>query len=103
MIDAAEKVVRFVDGKSRLDLDRDDMLQFACVRGIAISGEAAAKVSMATHEAAPTIPWRNMIGMRNRIVHAYADIDLDLVWKTATEELPELLTQLRSALGPPGP
>ena len=96
MIDASEKVVGFVAGKSRLDLDRDDMLHFAWARGITIIGEAAMKVSVATRETTPAIPWRNMIGMRNRTVHAYADIDLDLVWKTVTEELPELLVQLRS-------
>lgn len=103
MIEAAEKVVRFVAGRGRLDLDQDDMLQFACIHGIAIIGEAAAKVSATTRDATPTIPWRNMIGMRNLIVHAYTDFDLELVWKTATEELPELLTQLRSIVGPPDP
>jgi uncharacterized protein with HEPN domain len=103
MIGAAEKVVGFVAGRGRGDLNQDDMLQFACIHGIAIIGEAAAKVSAATQNATPAIPWRNIIGMRNRIVHAYADIDLALVWKTATEELPELLSQLRIALGPSDP
>lgn len=100
MIEAAEKIVRFVIGRGRDDIAQDDLLQFACIHGIAIIGEAAAKVSAATQDATPAIPWRNMIGMRNRIVHAYADIDLELVWKTATKEL---LPQLRSALGPPDP
>ena len=99
MIVAAEKVQRFVAGRQRQDLDTDDMLQFACVRGIEIIGEAAANVSAETRDAHPAIQWRSMVGMRNRIVHAYANIDLDVVWKTATEELPVLLEQLRAIPG----
>ncbi len=95
MIDAAEKVCRFVDGRQRQDLDTDDMLQLACLRGIQIIGEAAANVSTETRDAHPEIPWRNIVGMRNRIVHAYSLIDLDVVWKTAIEELPLLLQGLR--------
>jgi uncharacterized protein with HEPN domain len=96
MIVAAEKVCRFVAGRNRQDLDTDDMLQFACVRGIEIVGEAAAGVSSETRDAYPEIPWRNIIGMRNRIVHAYSEIDLDIVWKTAIEELPLLLQRLHN-------
>ena len=95
MIDAAEKVQRFIADRQRQDLDHDDMLQFACVRGIEIIGEAAANVSGETRDTHPEIPWRSIIGMRNRIVHAYADIDLEVVWRTAHNELPQLLAALR--------
>ena len=95
MIVAAEKVTRFVAGRRRQDLDTDDMLQFACIRGIEIIGEAAINISSAMRDAHPEVPWRKMAGMRNRIVHAYFEIDLDVVWKTATEELPQLLPVFR--------
>jgi uncharacterized protein with HEPN domain len=95
MIVAPEKVARFVAGRQRHDLDIDDMLQFACIRGIEIIGEAAANVSPGACDTYPEVPWRKMVGMRNRLVHAYFEIDLDVVWKTATEELPLLLPILR--------
>ena len=95
MIEAAEKVQRFIADPRRQDLDDDDMLQFACVRGIEIIGEAAANVSAEMRDVHPEIPWRNIIGMRNRIVHGYADLDLEVVWQTASNELPQLLAALR--------
>jgi uncharacterized protein with HEPN domain len=95
IIVAGEKVARFVAGRQRHDLDIDDMLQLACIRGIEIIGEAAANVSSDACDAYPEVPWRKMVGMRNRLVHAYFEIDLDIVWKTATEELPLLLSILR--------
>lgn len=95
MIVAAERVVRFVAGRQRQDLDTNVMLQFACVRGIEIIGEAAANISGGMRIAYPAVPWQDIVGMRHRIVHAYFEVDLDIVWKTATEELPLLLHDLR--------
>lgn len=95
MIDVAEKVQCFIAGRQRQDLDQDEMLLFACLRGITIIGEAAANTSAATRDAWPEVPWREIVGMRNRIVHVYAAIDLDVVWRTASLELPALLGALR--------
>lgn len=98
MIDAAESVGQFVAGRQRDDLDRDRMLLFAVVRAIEVIGAAAAKVSAETRAAAPAIPWGAIVGMRNRLIHGYFDIDTELVWKTATEEVPALLETLRGLL-----
>ena len=95
MIEAAETARDFVSGKARGDLDADRMLVFALVRAIEIVGEAGSKVSAPTREAAPAIPWSLIVSMRNRLVHAYFDVDHEVVWKTATEELPQLLSRLR--------
>lgn len=99
MIDAAEIAIRFLQEKSRDDLDDDQMLLFAVVRAIEIIGEAAGKLSDSTRSNAPSIPWPAIIAMRNRLVHGYFDIDSDIVWKTVTSELPVLLPMLRSMLG----
>jgi uncharacterized protein with HEPN domain len=77
------------------------MLLFALVRAIEIVGEAASKVSPATRRSSSDVPWNLIVSMRNRVVHAYFDIDHEIVWKTATEELPEVLPKLRSLIGEP--
>lgn len=98
MIDAADSAVQFVAGRERSELESDRMLLFALVRAIEIIGEAAAKVSNETRDAYVEIPWRAITAMRNRLVHAYFDIDADILWVAATEEVPALLTQLRTLL-----
>jgi uncharacterized protein with HEPN domain len=98
MLDATEEVERFVASASRSDLDSNRMLSFALVRAIEIVGEAAGRVSEETKSAYPDLPWRAMAGMRNRIIHAYFDIDLDQVWDTVTDDLPALAIRLRAML-----
>jgi uncharacterized protein with HEPN domain len=98
MIEAADAVARFLGGRSREDLDSDSMLLFALVRAIEVFGEAAAKVSALTKAATPEIPWLEIVAMRNRLIHAYFDIDRTIVWKAAAEEIPNLLPQLRDLL-----
>ena len=99
MIEAAEAACRFASGRSRGDLDTDQMLAFAVVRAIEILGEAASKVSPATRNVTPAVPWTSIISMRNRLVHAYFDIDAEIVWNCATKELPALLPILKSSIG----
>ena len=95
MIDAAESAMNFVAGRQRGDLESDRMLQFALVRAIEILGEAASKVTVETRTANAGIPWNAIISMRNRLVHAYFDIDTDILWVAATTELPALLALLK--------
>lgn len=99
MIEASQDVQRFVLGRQRAELDTDRMLLFALVRAVEIIGEAASKVSEETRGAHTNVPWKAIIGMRNRLVHAYFDIDTDILWVAATVEVPALLTQLQSAAG----
>jgi len=101
MLDAAKDALSFVEGKSRVDLDKDRGLLLAVVQCVQIIGEAAGRVSAARQGGAPGIPWPAIIGMRNRLVHAYYDIDRDQVWKTVTEDLPPLIEALKRALGEP--
>lgn len=98
MIESAEAIGRFVAGRRREDLDGDLMLLFAIVRALEILGEAAARISPETREVAPALPWRELAAMRNRIIHAYWDVNRDIVWKAATEEVPDLLPKLQALL-----
>ena len=96
MIEALDACERFSRGRTREDLGSDQMFQLALVRAIEILGEAASKVSIETRQAHPRVPWGNIIGMRNRLVHAYFDVNLDILWETATRDVPFLLQMLRS-------
>jgi uncharacterized protein with HEPN domain len=66
------------------------MLLLSLVKAIEILGEAASRVSEETRSEFCSIPWRDIIAMRNRLIHGYFDINLDIVWKTVTDELPHL-------------
>ena len=96
MIEAAESALMFVAGRDRAELAKDRMLQFALVRAIEIVGEAASKVSPESRAEMPTVPWLAIVGMRNRLVHAYFEINHEILWNTAHQALPELLVQLTS-------
>lgn len=98
MLDAAHDALSFVAGRSREMLDTDRMFAFALVRAIEIIGEAAARVTQETRDQYPQIPWKNIIGMRNRIVHDYVSVDLDIIWEIATARLPELIIELKRIL-----
>ncbi len=94
MVEAIRAAGGFTEGRQREDLDRDRMLAFALVRAIEIVGEAASKVSPETRARHPQVPWAAIIGMRHRLVHAYFDVDHDILWTTATEAAPGLLPLL---------
>jgi uncharacterized protein with HEPN domain len=74
------------------------MLLFAVVQAIQIVGEAASRISPETRSAASSVPWGRIIGMRHRLVHAYADIEPEVVWQTVTVEIPALLPLLIALL-----
>ena len=101
MIDAAQTALTFIEGRERADLETDVMLRFAVVRAIEIIGEAAANVSVEGRAEALAVPWKQIVGMRNRVVHRYIDIDNDIVWATLESELPALLPLLRAVLSNP--
>ena len=100
MLDAAEQAQNFMQGRSRDDLNTDAMLLLAVVKAIEIIGEAAAKVTKERQAQIPQLPWPQIISMRNRLTHAYFDIDTEIVWKTIIEDLPPLIEILKVSLLP---
>lgn len=98
MRDAAAEAVGFVAGMDREALDRDRKLALALVKEIEIMGEAANQVSVNLRSRYPTLPWGDIIGMRNRLVHAYFEIDLDIVWQVVSQDLPPLIAELEKII-----
>ena len=98
LADALKSAIRFAQGRQRGDLDTDEMLLFALVRAIEIAGEAASQVTVETRAQLPDLPWASIIGMRNRLVHAYFDINRDILWTTVAEAAPPLAERLKNVL-----
>jgi uncharacterized protein with HEPN domain len=98
MLDAATEAEDFIRSKERKDLDKDRKLELALVKCIEIIGEAAASISEECRDEFPRIPWVDIIGMRNRLIHAYFEINLDILWKTLTDDLPPLILELKKIL-----
>jgi uncharacterized protein with HEPN domain len=98
ILDAARKAREFVAGCQRADLTEDSQLSFALRALIQIIGEAAKKVTAETRSASPEVPWTQIAGMRDRVIHAYFDVNLDIVWTTVAEDFPPLITALESLL-----
>ncbi len=99
MVEAARTAMRFCQGRERHELDSDTMLRLALLHAVQIIGEAAARVSDAGRAAAPGVEWPVIVAMRNRLVHAYFDVNTDILWKTVMLSLPALLQQLEAVDG----
>jgi uncharacterized protein with HEPN domain len=98
MLDAAREAVEFARGRNRTELDTNRMLSLSLVRLLEVIGEAAYGISPSFRESHADIAWKQMSGMRNRLIHGYYDVNLDIVWKTVTEDLPVLIKQLENVL-----
>ena len=101
MLDAGEAVVQYVAGKSREDYASNRILQDAVERRVEIFGEAARRIAQETRDAHPEIPWRKIMGTRHILAHDYGDVNQDVLWRIATEHIPEALIQLLRLLPPP--
>jgi len=95
IIEACERVGTYLDGVERKRFDTDSMIQDAVVRNIEIIGEAAKNISAETKDEHPKIAWREIARMRDKIVHHYFRLNMDIVWQTATVDIPDLLELLR--------
>ena len=98
MLDAARKAVTLVGGRSRPEVATDELSQLALARLLEIVGEASGKVSPGYQAAHSEVPWQSMGGLRNRLAHAYFDVDLDILLDIVAKDLPPLIRQLEDLL-----
>lgn len=98
ILEAAKLAVSYIENKSKDDFLNDIQCQDAVIRRLEIIGEAARRIEDDTRATFPYLPWREMIGMRNIMIHEYDDIDFDTVFKTVQKDLPSLIESLEKIL-----
>jgi uncharacterized protein with HEPN domain len=98
MIEFAQGALGFAKNRSREDLDHDQMLTLALIKAIETVGEAAYKLSPEFRERHPELPWPSIMGMRHKLIHAYFEVNLDMVWHTTVNELLPLIQSLEKII-----
>ncbi len=97
MLDAISAIERYLD-RGHDEFEKDELLQGWFVLNLQILGEAAKGLPESVRALAPEIPWHKIVGMRNVLVHGYFEIDTEIVWRTAIQEMPALRPSLERLL-----
>ena len=100
ILQSIKRIHSYIEGKDYKSFINDFLTQDAVVRQLEIIGEATKKVSVDLRKANPQVPWPDMSGMRDILIHDYIDVDLDIVWKTATESIRTLRDLLKNLVWP---
>ena len=98
ILDAMDKTEILVEGFTYKEFEMDFRTNFAVVRALEIIGEAAKRLPMSLREQYPEIPWRGMAGMRDRIIHGYDTVDLQIVWDAVKQDIPDIRPQIQQIL-----
>lgn len=102
ILQSARMALSYLHGLDREEFLVDTMRQDSVLRRLEIIGEAARRVSAQTRSAHPGIPWKEMVSMRNLVIHDYDDVDLDIVWDTIHRDLPHLIREIEPLVPPEG-
>ena len=100
MLLAAQDAVEFASGLTFPQFERSRLHQNAILKAIEVVGEAAARISQEARQAHSEIPWPEIIGMRNRLVHAYFEVNLERVWETVRQDIPRLIPLIEPLVPP---
>lgn len=100
MRDYVKKAIAVIEGKTRNDLEKDEILCLALTHLVTLVGEAANKYPTEKQEQYPLIAWPKIISMRNRLIHGYDAVDYDILWDAVTNNFPPLLVELEKILPP---
>ena len=98
MLEYTREAIALAQGRMRADLDSDRLLELALVRLLEIIGEAANRVPREVRVRYPDIPWSQIVALRNRLIHGYDAVDLDILWQIVVRDLPPLVAALEAAL-----
>lgn len=97
-LEAADRIATYLSGVDRDSFRANRMLQDALIRNLEIVGEACVNLTPEFRDAHPEVPWHKATGIRNRLVHGYFDVDLQVVWQTAVDSIPPFANQIRTIL-----
>lgn len=100
MLDHAREAVALAQGRTRTDLDTDRTLELSLTRLVEIVGEAASRAPEDLRRRHADIPWRDIVSMRNRLIHGYDKVDRDILWNVVAGDLPPLVARIEKILGP---
>lgn len=98
ILEAASRAQRFVEGYDFETFQEDERTIFATIRALEIIGEATKQIPPEVRAQAPDVPWRAMAGMRDKLIHSYVNVDIDVVWQTVTQRLPNIIPELERLL-----
>lgn len=98
MLEHSRLAVEATSGRSREDVERDFILAAALERFVEVVGEAASKTSSDLRQRLPRVSWREMIGMRNLLIHGYSSVDRSVIWNVVTVDMPTLIAMLEEFL-----
>ena len=98
MFDAAQKALSYGTGLTFEELKQDELRVLALARLLEIIGEAASKISPETEAKYTQVPWIQMVGMRNHLIHGYFNVDLNIIWETLINNLPSLIQSLEEII-----
>jgi uncharacterized protein with HEPN domain len=90
-----KKIRKFVKGVDKKEFSKNEMLQDAIIRNFEVIGEASKKISADFKKIYFDIPWKEISGMRDKLIHDYLGVDIDVVWKTIEQDMPILLKELK--------
>ena len=96
ILESIRKIEGFVNNLTKFEFERSVLIQDAVIRNIEIIGEATKKISKPFTQSHPDIPWQDMAGMRDKLIHDYLDVDLEVVWKTVETDLPLLKEMIQN-------
>ncbi|MGQ9851400.1 MAG: HepT-like ribonuclease domain-containing protein [Aggregatilineaceae bacterium] len=95
---AAHKIEKLIENVSQEEFVQDEMRHAAVIYQLIVVGEAAKRISNEFRQQNPAVPWKQMAGMRDVLIHSYDTIDLGLVWEAATQSIPTLIDQIEPLL-----
>ena len=98
IIEAADSIAEFIDAEDAMSFSENDLVQSAVLQKLTIIGEAASRLSKAFQSRYSDVAWADIIGFRNIVVHAYFSINWDIVWVTATKDVPDLRNQIENVI-----
>ncbi|MCY7350762.1 MAG: DUF86 domain-containing protein [Cytophagaceae bacterium] len=96
ILESLRKILEYTNDFDRIAFLSDTKTQDACIRQFEVIGETTKRLTMGLRVQFPQVPWKDMAGMRDKLIHDYIDVDMDVVWQTTTDDVPTLLAEIET-------